>query len=178
MHKRIDSVSLRDFTESDIGLKIKWINDPENNKYLHYDLPLEYDKTLQWYRGKNNKTRADCVIEYDGNPVGVIGLLAIDKINSKAEYYITLGNTSYKRRGIARKATMLILEYAFEELALNKVYLNVDADNIAACRLYESTGFSCEGFFRKDLLRSNSLIDRKRYAILKTDWNSGWRENG
>ena len=175
MNKSFGPVSLRDFTEEDIPFKISWINNPENNKYLHYDIPLEYEKTLRWFRGKDNDTRADCIIEYEGEPVGVIGLLAVDCKNRKAEYYITVGETAYKRRGIAVRATMLILEYAFSDLGLNKVYLTVDADNSAACGLYERTGFSCEGVFREDLMRNERFIDRKRYAILKKDWNSGWR---
>ena len=79
-------------------------------------------------------------------------------------------------RGIATKATMLILEYAFEDLGLNKVYLTVDANNEKACGLYERVGMSCEGLFREDLFHQGKLIDRKRYAILKRDWNCGWRD--
>ena len=45
-------ISIRKFNENDIHNKIKWINDSKNNKYLHYDLPLEYDKTLKWFEKK------------------------------------------------------------------------------------------------------------------------------
>ena len=176
MQKSIDLVSLRDFTEEDIRLKVEWINNPENNQYLHYDIPIEYEKKLRWFHQKDNAHRMDCTIEYDGQPVGVIGLLSIDKVNQKAEYYITVGNTSYQRKGIATKATMLILEYAFLDLDLNKVYLTVDADNEKACGLYERVGMTCEGLFREDLLHHGKLIDRKRYAILKENWNCGWRD--
>lgn len=175
MEKAIDLVSLRDFTEEDIALKVQWINDPNNNRYLHYDLPLTYDKTLRWFQEKDNTHRVDCTIEYDQKPVGVIGLLAIDSENQKAEYYITIGDTSFQGKGIATKATMLLLEHAFTDLNLNKVYLTVDADNEKACGLYERVGMSCEGIFREDLSRNRQFIDRKRYAILKKDWNCGWR---
>lgn len=161
------NVSLRKFCEEDIDNKIRWINDPLNNIYLHYDIPLEKDKTLQWFRNKNNETRFDFVIEYDGTPVGLIGLLAIDKINSKAEYYICLGEHEYKGKGIAKAATRLILDFGFDELNLNKIYLNVDAENEAACFLYEKAGFTCEGVFKQDLFHRGRLIDRKRYAILR-----------
>ncbi len=165
MFLRKDCVSIRDFCESDIENKIEWINNPENNKYLHYDIPLVYDKTLAWYKNKDNETRLDCVIEYNGTPVGLIGLLAIDKINRKAEFYISMGNPDFKRKGISTNATQLILRYGFENLNLNKVYLNVDSDNLPACMLYEKVGFSCEGVFIEDLMRRGRLIDRKRYAI-------------
>ncbi len=175
MNKVYNGVLIRDFTETDIPLKVKWINNSENNQFLHYDLPLEEEKTLIWFRNKNNKKRVDCTIEYYGQPVGVIGLLDIDPINKKAEYYITVGSIEHKRKGIATISSNLLLEYAFSDLGLNKVYLNVDADNAIACRLYEHVGFVCEGEFKNDLVRNGEFINRKRYAILRSDWDKGWR---
>ncbi len=165
MYLQDGDISIRDFTQDDIPNKIKWINNPENNTYLHYDIPLEYEKTLAWFCGKNNSTRIDGVIEYSGIPVGLLGLLAIDKINGKAEFYISMGETAFKRKGIATAASRLILKYAGEELKLRKIYLNVDEENAAACRLYEKLGFVCEGIFKNDMLHRGKYINRKRYAI-------------
>lgn len=163
-------VGVRKFMLEDVPLKVEWINNPENNQYLHYEIPLSYEKTCNWFHGKNDEVREDCVIEYQGIPVGLIGLLAIDKVSQKAEFYISMGETAYKRKGIAMAATRLILEHAFSELQLNKVYLNVDAENLAACALYEKSGFHCEGYFHEDMLHHGRLIDRKRYAMLKKDF--------
>ena len=166
----IDQVVIRDFREEDIVRKVDWINNPENNTFLHYDLPLDVENTRRWYKNKNNNVRTDCIIEYNGIPVGLIGLLAIETVNSKAELYISIGEPMAKRKGIATKAIALMLHYAFDERKLNKIYLNVDADNIAACGLYEKSGFICEGFFRKDMVHHGVLIDRKRYAILRENY--------
>lgn len=168
-----DKVSIRLFDESDIENKVKWINDPENNVFLHYDIPISYEKTLVWYKSKNNDTRIDCVIEYCGAPVGLIGLLGISHIHKSAEFYISMGETSFKRKGIATVSTRLILEYAFYELKLNKVYLNVDSENEAACRLYEKVGFICEGEFIEDMFHRGRFINRKRYAILHDAFSFG-----
>ena len=161
-------VTLRDFDEADVPKKVEWINNSENNQFLHYDLPLEIDKTTQWFRNKDNTKRLDCIIEYEGIPVGLIGLLQIDPVNRKAEYYITIGETGYKQKGIATKATKAILEYAFTELKLHKVYLTVDAQNEQAIRLYEKIGFKKEGYFVDDLFcpRNSEFIDRERYAAI------------
>ena len=163
-------ICVREFQCTDIPLKVKWINDLENNEYLHYDIPLEYEKTLRWYENRNCATRIDGVIEYEGIPVGLIGLIGIDLTHQKAELYISMGDKRYKRKGIGYRAVRLVMEYAFEVLRVNKVFLNVDAENKAACRLYEKAGFICEGYFRQDLLHRGRLIDRKRYAVLKEDF--------
>ncbi len=165
-------VVLRDFEETDVPKKVEWINNPANNQFLHYDLPLRIDRTIEWFRNKDNSKRIDCIIEYNGIPVGLIGLLQIDKVNSKAEYYITIGENSFKRKGIATKATKAIIEYAFLELKLHKVYLTVDARNEHAIHLYEKVGFKREGYFVDDLFcaRNFTFIDRERYAVVN---NSG-----
>lgn len=166
MFLKLDCITLRDFCETDIPDKIRWINDSENNQYLHYDLPMEYEKTLQWYRNKNNNIRLDLIIEYCGISVGLIGLLGIDRTNNKAEYYICLGEKEYKGRGIAKVATNMLVNYGFTELGLKKIFLNVDAENTTACHLYEKCGFECEGYFKKDMFCRGKYIDRKRYAII------------
>ena len=119
-----NDVSIRGFKEIDIEKKVEWINNSENNQYLHYDLPLEKEKTLKWFQGiQNSETRLDAVIEYNSIPIGLIGLLDIDKKNKKAEYYICMGEPKYKGKGIAKKASLLLINYAFSELKLNKIYL-------------------------------------------------------
>lgn len=171
--KYID-VTLREFEETDVPKKVEWINNHENNQFLHYDLPLKIDKTIEWFRNKDNTKRLDCIIEYEGVSVGLIGLLQIDRTNMKAEYYITIGENCYKQKGIATKATKAILEYAFSELKLHKIYLTVDAKNEKAIRLYEKVGFKREGYFVDDLFcsKNTEFIDRERYAVVNK-WKTG-----
>lgn len=164
-------VSIRKFQEKDISNKIKWINDSKNNKYLHYDLPLEYEKTLNWFnKNKDRVDRYDAVIEVDGVPVGLIGLLSIDYENSKAEYYITLGEERYKGKGVAKLASIQLLEYAFKELNLNKVYLFTEVENKSAQRLFEKLGFKKEGLLKQDVKNRNVLVDRYVYGLCKEDY--------
>jgi len=164
-------VYIRKFEESDIPYKIKWINDEKNNKYLHYELPLQYDKTLEWFKNiQNREDRADYTIVYKNNPVGLIGLLNIDKKNKKAEYYICLGEEKYKGKGIAFFATKLLLDIAFKKLGLNKVYLFTEKDNIRAQKFFEKVGFKKEGLLKHDLIHNGRKIDRYVYGICLDDY--------
>lgn len=163
----LGEISVRNFEEYDIKNKVDWINNSENNQYLHYDLPLSENKTIEWYYKRDFEKRRDLVIEYSGVPVGLIGLLNIDYVHRKAEFYISIGNVGYKRKGISTIATRLVLQYAFTTLDLNKIYLNVDEENMSARRLYEKVGFKCEGFFESDMFHKGRYINRMRYAILR-----------
>lgn len=165
----MDSVTIRNFTEDDIEKKVEWINNPLNNEYLHYNIPLDIENTRKWFlSNKGNANRHDMVIMYNNTPVGVIGIINIDK--KKGEYYITLGENDYKRKGISFKATKLILDFAFKELGLEKVWLCVDEKNIAARKLYEKIGFIQEGLLRKDIFFKGEMINRCMYGILRMEW--------
>ncbi len=166
----LDRVAIREFTEEDIENKVKWINDPDNNQFLHYDLPLSVEKTLIWFKNKA-KNRLDCVIEYDGVPVGLIGLLGIDEKNCKAEFYISMGEKQYKRKGIAKKAGIIFIEYVFASLDIQKIYLYTEEENIVAQKLFEKLGFVREGLFRSDIIHRGRVINRYAYCLLKEEYD-------
>ena len=116
----MEQVTIRKFEQIDVPNKVKWINDNRNNQFLHYDIPLDLEKTYWWYlKNQTLMNRYDAVIEYEGIPVGVIGLVNIQE--GRAEYYVTIGEPEYKGRGVARKASDILLRYAFYELKLDEV---------------------------------------------------------
>lgn len=162
------NITLRRFEKRDIPNKVRWINDIRNNAYLHYDLPLEIHNTEKWFDiNKARVDRYDAVIEVDGLPVGLIGLLNIDLKNKKTEYYISMGEVVYKGKGIATQASKLLLDYAFNELNLEKVFLYTERENTGAQKLFEKVGFEKEGLLKKDLFHNGRFVDRYIYGISK-----------
>ena len=162
------NISIRKFEKKDIPDKVRWINDPLNNAFLHYDLPLTEKNTEAWFdNNKDNKNRYDAIIDVDGKGVGLIGLISIDYKNRKAEYYVTIGERDYLGKGIAKKASVLLLEYAFRTLNLERIYLYTEVDNLSAVKLYEKIGFKREGIIKKDILSKGRFVDRYAYGIDK-----------
>ncbi|HKL42461.1 MAG TPA: GNAT family protein [Clostridia bacterium] len=159
-------IKIRKFQHEDIPYKVKWINDDENNQFLHYDLPLREDKTLLWFNSIKDRTdRADFTITYNGEPAGLIGLLNIDNKNRKAEYYITLGGSEFKGKGIATIASELLIEESYHNYKLNKIYLYTEVENKSAQRLFERIGFIKEGLLKEDLIQEGRKIDRFIYGL-------------
>ena len=165
------NVTIRKFKKSDIPKKVEWINNPENNQFLHYDIPLSISLTERWFDShSNDENRYDAIIEADNIPVGTIGLLEIDKKNRKSEYYIAMGETVYKGKGVAKDASKLILKYGFETLGLNRIYLFTESENLAAQKLFERVGFIKEGLVRQDIYSHGRYVDRILYGYLKEKW--------
>ena len=170
---RYDDLKLRKFTFDDIPLKIKWINDAANNKYLHYDLPLEYQRTCQWFeQNHDNPNRFDAVIEFEGVPVGLIGLLNIDRKNKKAEDYMVIGEAQFKGRGIATRAGVLNALMGFHVFGLNKIYAYTEVGNERALALDLRRGFHVEGYLRHDLCMNGKMIDRFVMGLYKENFTT------
>lgn len=179
---RFEDLRLRKFQFEDIPLKIRWINDPANHRFLHYDLPLEYEKTCRWFEGvKDRRDRFDAMIEYQGRPVGLIGLLTIDQKNGKAEEYIALGEQDAKGKGVAARAGFLNQLYGFQVLGLNKIYAYTEMENLPAMRLYRSRGFHVDGYLRDDLCMNGRFVDRQLLSLRKADMKTPegvyWEDN-
>lgn len=164
-------ITIRKFEKTDIPKKVEWINNPDNNQYLHYDLPLDIYKTERWFDNNSGRVdRFDAVIVADSVPVGLIGLLSIDKKNKKAEYYVSMGEKAYKGKGIAKEASRLILEYGFNTLNLNRIFLYTETENIVAQKLFESIGFIKEGCLKADVYSHGYFVDRFVFGYLRNFW--------
>ena len=135
-------VTIRPLQEQDAYTSVLWRNDPEVFKYTGntYDHEITIESELGWIR-KVMATPNDyrCAILADDVYVGNIYLTDINK--DSAEYHIFLGNKDYWGKGVAKQASGLLLDYAFNKLNLESVHLSVRKENIAAVKLYEKLGF-------------------------------------
>ena len=138
-------VTIRPLEEADAFVSFKWRNDHEVFKYTGntYKNEIKVETELEWIRNviKNNKLGKDfrCAILADGIYVGNIYLTDIEK--GCADYHIFIGNKNYWGKGVAKRASQLILEYAFSVLKLDCVNLGVRILNTSARKLYQSLGF-------------------------------------
>lgn len=157
-------ILIRNFRKKDIPRKVEIINNPVNNAFLHYNIPINIKDTIEWFNNKSKSNRLDCAIEYNGETCGLIGLLNIDKKNKEAEYYICIDH-NYSGKGIGTIASKLLIDYTFSKLNINKIYLYTESGNIPAQSLFKKIGFIYEGTLVNNIQKNNVFIDRKKYGI-------------
>lgn len=76
-----------------------------------------------------------------GREIGSVYLRDIDRVKGAAEYGIFIGEKDALGCGYGSWAAKLTLEYAFETLQLQKVFLRFLEGNEGACKSYENAGF-------------------------------------
>ncbi|HSJ56839.1 MAG TPA: GNAT family protein, partial [Anaerolineae bacterium] len=112
----------------------------------------------------------------DDRLIGFVALHSLEWNNRAARLVIGIGEPEYRGRGYGSDALRLVLRYAFRELNLERVGLNVNGNNARAIRAYEKVGFRHEGAMRRALRRDGQWQDRIIMGILYDEWKSG--ENG
>lgn len=83
---------------------------------------------------------------------------------------IGIGERDYWGRGYGTEAMKLILRFAFAELGLHRVSLNVFDYNPRGVRSYEKAGFRHEGRVREMILREGQRADVIYMGVLREDW--------
>ena len=159
-------MELRELVESDLSLRVEWMNNPAVYNTMHYSVPILLGNTQEWFkRNRRNPDRYDVVFEDEnGTPVAMGGLTGIDSDNFKAELYIFV-NPLRQGEGLGTLATRLLCKYGFESLKLNKIYLYTDAGNKGACKVYEKVGFKLEGCLRNENRKGNRREDRLYFGM-------------
>ncbi|GAA3638336.1 GNAT family protein [Microbacterium awajiense] len=73
-------------------------------------------------------------------------------------------------RGYAGEAAALLLELAFGELGLHRVFAELDPRNGASVRVCERLGMRHEGHFIEHMWLKGEWTDTGHYAILEREW--------
>jgi len=167
-------VLLRPLERQDLSLLAAWRNDPEIRRHFFNPYPITLSGQDKWYDAYLGRGDALLFIiqgKEGDKALGSIGLDRIDHRNQSAEYgRLLIADVADRQQGYARDASITLLRYAFTELNLNRVYLEVFADNKAAIRLYERCGFRREGTNRQAVFAGGRFRDILMMSILRCEF--------
>jgi UDP-4-amino-4,6-dideoxy-N-acetyl-beta-L-altrosamine N-acetyltransferase len=166
-------VRLRPLSADDGADIVRWRNEADVAGQMFSLPPASAEEHRRWFeRMQARGDRQEFVIVAGERAVGTIGLSDIDRGHRRAQYGIVIGEADARGRGIARRASELILDHAFGDLRLNRVYLSVYADNAPALRLYRRLGFVEEGLLRQHAVRDGVARDVVMMGILRKEWEA------
>ncbi|RME07861.1 MAG: N-acetyltransferase [Anaerolineae bacterium] len=171
-----EGIRLRAVEEVDLPLFVRWLNDPEVRRGITVYRPLSLAAERRWFEAALQRPPDErpFVIEVCSQgewvAIGNIGLHRIDWRNRSAEVGIMIGEKEYWNQGYGRAAMRLMLSHAFDTLNLQRVSLQVYANNPRAIRSYEKSGFVLEGRLRQAHYQDGVYHDVLVMSVLRPEW--------
>lgn len=136
---------------------------PENCMYTWTNTAEEHEKELSdpnvWTLAVKRKA--------DGYIVGN----AIIDLDYESEW-MELKRIAFreKNQGYGREMITALVKHAFEEMKLNKVWLEAYTDNVVGNHLYESLGFHVDGILREHHKTERGILSQVQYSMLKGEY--------
>lgn len=170
-------ITLRPYRASDIDSVYEAVREsiPELSVWMswcHPDYSVEEARTWiesqpdKWERG----TEYNFAISHNAGRLylGACGLSVIDRGCGVANlgYWV---RTSQTNKGIATAATLLLAQFAFKELKLNRVELTIAVHNQASLRVADKAGATREGILRNRVLKNDTPSDAVAFSFVPQD---------
>ncbi|MEK4251868.1 GNAT family N-acetyltransferase [Paenibacillus sp. FSL W7-1287] len=171
-----DRIALREYRISDLDSISQWVNDPEitntlSDVFLYPHSRNESETYLNVIMEGKSSTKSFVIAEKDSlEYIGQIDLFNLDWKNRFAVMAIVIGKKEYLGKGYGSEAIRVLQKFAFEELNLNRIELDVYDYNARAYKCYLKCGFKEEGRMRQKLFKNGRYRDVIRMAILKEEF--------
>jgi RimJ/RimL family protein N-acetyltransferase len=173
---------LRRLTVADLVAFLAYLNDPLVARYQTWE---DYPEQTAIERIEEQKALAPGIpgkafsfaleLKETGALVGHVVLTVQEKDEQQAEIGFTLARR-FQRMGLAREAATRVLDYAFAELRLHRVFAITDCENDSSVALLARLGMRREGHFIQNIWFKGKWGDEYSYAVLRDEWLDHRRE--
>ena len=168
-------VTLRPLTVDDAEITLKWRNS-DRARHLKRGAQTLWDQA-RWIDAREKDGDLNFVIEYRGEPVGMIGITGIDQTHKHCE----LGRELIGERDkvgtvpVAWVTEILLCDYIFDTLGLHLIHGDVMIENTGMIKTREYLGYHRDGVLRdfyvydgvfKDTVLL-SLMDREYWGVCR-----------
>ncbi|GAA1866224.1 GNAT family N-acetyltransferase [Asanoa iriomotensis] len=111
-----------------------------------------------------------CVIEADGELVGMVSLSVIERGPAESAHLGYWVAQAVNGRGIASKATALMIDVAFGEFGLHRLQAGTLLDNLGSQKVLARNGFERIGVAPSYLRIDGRWQDHVLFQLINDDW--------
>jgi len=167
-------VALRAIEEKDLEKLLEWRNNPSLRRYFREHRELNSAQQLSWFNEKVNNdpsTKMFSIInKNNGELIGACGLCYIDWVNKTADFSIYLGaDDLYIDDKYAPDAARAMMRYAFDELALNRLWAEIYSFDEKKFDFFKSLNFTLEGTHRQTHWAEGRWHNSYFFGYVKSD---------
>lgn len=173
---RGDRVYLRPLEPDDAELVHRWYSDVRVLALMG-DPPISLAGRQQRYEESVKADGADvfrfmiCLL-VDDRRIGRTDLFDLDRQNGSCAFGITIGEPELWGQGLGTDAVNALVDFAFGQLRMERVWLDTDTLNTRAQAAYDKAGFTVEGRFRRAFYQDGRWSDDIRMALLREEWEA------
>jgi RimJ/RimL family protein N-acetyltransferase len=165
---------LRNLKTSDVSQEyVKWLNDPEINKYLGCANTIQTIESclayVHGYEGRNDVALIGMFNKSDDLHIGNITLSFIDWHNKAVAVGISIGRKKYISKGIGRESLRATVQYCFHNLGLHRITSGINVNNLRSLNMFVNCGFKIEGLLRGSNIINSKFEDSYLLSVLESD---------
>ncbi len=163
---------------------IEWQMDPSNLEFFrNFNFPVSIDEMEEFYRrsvlAQFDKKFFVIYSLKEDKPIGLLHLFDLNWQSRKVEIGILI-DRAYRSKGHAFDALIVLGDYLFNRLNLNKVYVKVMENNKRLIHFCKKGGFEMEGVLKEDVYQDGSFFNQVYLAFYQRRFRelySGYFDN-
>lgn len=164
-------VVLRPMKLEDQEMVMNWRSLPEITRYMNTDPTPDIEAQIAWFkRQESNPNAYFWIIEVDGMPVGVSSITEINRANGTCTRGTYIAVKAKRSFDTITRIYGTQHDFVFDTLGLNKIEIQVFAENDGVVKLNKLCGFTEEGVLRKHICKHGIYYDVVNLGILKEEW--------
>jgi len=148
-------IRIRDIEKGDIINLFSCRIDKEINRYDPRPIPSNSRELIQeckiycdnFERNVINDRLEDRMYRYfiitdnDENFIGFVNFFSIDTVAKQGEMGVTIGDKRYWRKSIAYDSIKIAMNYIFNTMDINRIYVEIEENNKPSLSLFNKLGF-------------------------------------
>ncbi|MTJ15649.1 MULTISPECIES: GNAT family N-acetyltransferase [unclassified Dolichospermum] len=150
-----------------------WANDPEIQYMLGgWHFPTSMNDQQTWYKSLscNSNNQRFIILNENNVPMGMANLININYKDGNAEHGLLL-DKNYRGKGYGYNVVVAIMNYAFNELRLNRLETTIIANNQPSLNLFmNKCRWKKEGVLRNWYFRNGEFVDKIFLGILREEF--------
>jgi RimJ/RimL family protein N-acetyltransferase len=152
---------------------VAWLNDPE----LQRGFGLARKITLESHRAWLAANSSSLIWAIIGESHEHCGNVLLHPVATRRSAYLQIYlDATARGKSVASRALTSVLNYAFKDLGLHRIWLHTLPGNSDAETLYLKLGFMREGIEREALPRDQGFVDQFCWSLLEHEWRARAKE--
>jgi RimJ/RimL family protein N-acetyltransferase len=171
----LDNVGIRAIEIEDLTIIQKYRNDQSLRQFFREYREFSLTQLKDWYFNmiKDNRFEMFVIVDLDQDEViGVTGITYIDWPNKHADVHFYIGkNSEWIDEKYSKTAVKLTLNYGFNTLNLNKLWVEIYDNDTKKLRFFKDLGFKIDATLREHYFYNGNYYSSHILSLLRKEYN-------